>query len=117
MPDVFTPLNVMTVIDALTLCDSVAVAVTPLNVDGANARQISAVPRCTLARWTSCQVNPPPAIPVTVVAAELILSADTNASSSSSPCVVENAGLAIVVALLDRSVDVVRRWRAVPPPP
>ena len=44
VPDVSTPLNVTTVIDAATLCDSVAVTVTFERVVVENARQISAVP-------------------------------------------------------------------------
>jgi hypothetical protein len=37
-------MKLMTVIEAATLCDNVAVTVTLDSVDGAKARQISAVP-------------------------------------------------------------------------
>src|ERR671926_1912033 len=42
-PEGSAPVNVTTVIDAATLCEIVAVTVTLLSVDGAKARQISAV--------------------------------------------------------------------------
>jgi len=107
VPDVSTPLKVMTVIDAALLCDSVAVAVTLVSAAAANARQISAVPIWVLVRFTSCQVRPAPVIPVTVVLVPPLLSAETNANSSSLAAVVENDGVAIVVALVERSVEVV----------
>ena len=50
-PVVSTPAKVIMVIAALgEICENVAVAVTLDRTDGANARQISAVPFCALAR-------------------------------------------------------------------
>jgi hypothetical protein len=71
------------VIDAVTLCESVADAVALLKVEGAHARQISDVPARTLVRTTKVHVNPAPETPVTVVLGEVTLSAATNANSSS----------------------------------
>jgi hypothetical protein len=48
VPEVFTPEKLITVIDEHTLWESVAVTVTLLSVVVAKARQISAVPDCTL---------------------------------------------------------------------
>src|SRR5262249_13625757 len=67
LPVVSTFEKVTTLIDAAVDCDSVAVTVTLVRVAGANARQISVVPDCTLVRRTSVQVSPAPVIPVTVV--------------------------------------------------
>ena len=44
VPEEFTPVKLMTVIDEATLWDSVAVTVTAFNGAVANARQISDVP-------------------------------------------------------------------------
>ena len=66
VPDVSTPVKLITVIDDCTVCDSVAVTVTLLSAVGANARQISAIPDCAFALFTNTQVNPPPVTPVTV---------------------------------------------------
>jgi len=85
----------------------VAVTVTPFSTDGANARQISAVPFCTLVLSTSTQVRPPPATCVTVVFGEETPSAEINASSSSLPEVVEKAGVLTVVLAVPWSLDVV----------
>ncbi len=84
-----------------------AVTVTPFSTDGANARQISAVPFCTLVLSTSTQVRPPPATCVTVVFGEETPSAEINASSSSLPEVVEKAGVLTVVLAVPWSLDVV----------
>lgn len=50
MPDMSTPAKLTTVIDDVTLCERWAVTLIPVNGDGAKARQISAVPICTLLR-------------------------------------------------------------------
>ena len=66
----------------------------------ANARQISAVPLCTLVRVTSVQVRPAPVTLFTVVFVPVVgASAETKASSSSLAEVVENVAVAMVVAL------------------
>jgi hypothetical protein len=67
MPEASTPVKVITVIDDVTLCESVAVTFTWLKGKVAKARQISAVPACVLVLWTSVQLNPAPVTPVTVV--------------------------------------------------
>jgi hypothetical protein len=67
LPEGSIPLNDITTIDEATLCESVAVTVTLLKGDGANALQISEVPCCTFVRLTSVQVNPPPATLFTLV--------------------------------------------------
>jgi hypothetical protein len=54
--------KLITVIDAATLCDNVAVTVTLESVEEAKARQISAVPLWTLVLTTRTQVSPPPAM-------------------------------------------------------
>jgi hypothetical protein len=98
VPDGSTPVKLSTVMDEATLCDNVAVTVTPLNADGANARQISAVPNCTLVRWTSTHVRPPPVTLVTVVLGDVALSVEINARSSSFPDAVEKTGVLTVLA-------------------
>ena len=67
VPDVSTPVKLITVIDEATLWESVAVAVALFNTDGARVRQTSDVPRCTLVLRTSTQVRPPPVTLLTVV--------------------------------------------------
>src|SRR3954447_12791138 len=67
VPLVSTPLNVTMVIAAATFCESVAVAVAPVSVEGANARQISEPPRLVFVRCTSAHVSPAPLTPVTVI--------------------------------------------------
>jgi hypothetical protein len=59
----------MTVMDAATDCDKVAVTVTALKEFAENARQISASPLCVFVRITGTQVRLPPDIFVTVVLA------------------------------------------------
>jgi len=75
-----------------------------VRTEGANARQISAVPNCPLVRRTSAQVRPAPATPVTVIPADRP-SVAMKASSNSLLEPVLNAGVAIVAAEFDRSVD------------
>ena len=67
VPELSTPVKVITVMEETTLWDSVAVTATLVRGDGAKARQISAVPLWTLVLTTSAQVNPPPATLVTEV--------------------------------------------------
>src|SRR5206468_3294424 len=102
VPVASTPLKVTTVIDAAALRVRVAVAVTFVNAAGANARQISEPPRGVLVRRTRTHVNPPPPMPVTLCPDALASSMETNASTSSFPAVVENAGDAIVVPFVER---------------
>jgi hypothetical protein len=108
VPLVFTPVKLMTVIEALTFCVNVAVTVTPLRVVVANARQISAVPRWTFVLSTRAQVNPPPAMLLTeTLGPPLEASDEMNARSSSFAEAMANDGDAIVVALVPPSVDLV----------
>jgi hypothetical protein len=67
VPDVFTPLKLTTVIDDWTLSESVAPTVTLLNVEVANARHISAVPRWVLVLIARTQVKPAPVTLETLV--------------------------------------------------
>ena len=67
LPDGSTPAKLITVREETTLCDSVTVTVTLLSGAAANARQISAVPLCTLVRTTRTQVSPAPETLWTVV--------------------------------------------------
>jgi hypothetical protein len=94
---VFTPLKLITVREESTFCERVAVTVTALRVEDANADQISAVPSCVLVLLTRLQESPPPATFVTVVFVDPVLSAEMNASSSSLGEDVEKAGVATVV--------------------
>src|SRR3954470_4936780 len=64
VPDVSTLENVITVRDEITVCDSVAVAVTLVRTFGEKARQISLDPACALVRATRAQVSPAPVTPV-----------------------------------------------------
>jgi hypothetical protein len=66
-PEVSTPLKLITVSEEATLLDRVAVTVTLLKGEGANARQISDVPRCTFVLTTRAHVSPAPITWVTVV--------------------------------------------------
>jgi hypothetical protein len=67
VPEVFTPVKLITVIDEATLWDSVAVTVMLLTAEAAKARQISDVPLCPFARTAITQVRPPPLTLLTVV--------------------------------------------------
>jgi hypothetical protein len=104
VPLVSVPVKVTTVMEAGTLCDSVAFTLTLDRVAEAKARQISAVPRCVLVRQTSAQVWLAPVTPVTVMPDELA-PVDTNASSNSLVAVVENEGDVMLVLELELSVD------------
>src|SRR4051794_7959649 len=105
VPVVSAPLKATTVIDAATLWDNVAVTVTPESIEGANARQISAVPSCRFARCTLTQANPPPVTLLTFIPADFA-SVDTNANNNSPADVVVTEGDTIVVDEVD--LDVVR---------
>lgn len=74
-----------------------AVTVTPARADGANARQISAVPFCTLVLSTNIHARAPPVTCVTVVLGDVALSAEMKASSSSFADVVEKAEVLTLV--------------------
>ena len=101
-------MRVTTVIDAAMLDDSVAVTVALVSTAGAKARHTSAVPICVLVRRTSAQVSPPPAILETVVLVpEVGPSVEMKASKSSLAAAVVKAGLAMVAALVLRSVETV----------
>lgn len=67
VPDESTPVKLITVIEEITLFESVAVTVTLLSGDAANALHISAVPLWTFVRLTSTHVSPVLVIFVTVV--------------------------------------------------
>jgi hypothetical protein len=67
VPEASTPTKLITVIEEVTLCESVAVTDTLLSTDGEKARQISAVPFCVLVRTTSCHVSPAPETALTLV--------------------------------------------------
>ena len=64
---VSTPVKLYTVIEQTTACEMVAVAVTFVSVEGANAAQISESPLWVFVRLTNAQVKPPPDTPETVV--------------------------------------------------
>src|SRR5450631_617070 len=83
----------MTVIEAITDCESDAVTVTPVNCVVANARHISAVPDCAFVRCTSVHVNPPPVMPLTVVLGLEVESLATKANNSSLGALVDSDGL------------------------
>src|SRR6185312_14390749 len=101
-PLVSTPLKLITVIEAATDWDRLAVTVALATVDAAKARQISEVPICVLARLTNVQVRPPPLTLVTVIPADCA-SVATNASRSSFAEVVENAWLVMVLLVPEES--------------
>ena len=84
-----------------------AVTVTALSGDAANARHISAVPFCTLVLCTNTQVRPAPATCVTVVLGVVVLSAEMNASSNSFPVEVENADVLTVFVAVVGFLEVV----------
>src|SRR5262245_16929700 len=103
VPVVSTPVKLTTVSEAVLGRARPAVTDTLASGAAANARQISAVPRCTFVRTASCQVRPAPVTPVTVVFVPepLVLPAETKASNNSLLAVVENVVVATVVALVD----------------
>jgi hypothetical protein len=98
VPEVSTPVKLMTVNREETFCESVALTVTLVNGEGANARQISDVPCCTLVLRTSTHVNPAPVTLVTVILGEETPSVETNASSNSLPVEVEKLGVVTLLA-------------------
>ena len=95
----------MTVIDDTTLCERVAVIATLLRGAVAKARQISAVPFCTLVLTTNVHVRPAPEILATVVFVPDLKSVATKANSNSFPETVENGGDATAVLAVDRYVE------------
>lgn len=84
------PLNATTVMEAAALCPKLAVTVTLLKIAGANARQISALPRTPFARPTNCHVNPAPFTEVTVFPLAELESVEMNASNNSFAFAVDN---------------------------
>jgi len=104
-PDVSTPMKLITVIEEIALCERFAVTETLLSGDGENARQISAVPFLLLVRTASDHASPPPETFFTLSVFDVLSSASMNASSSSFPCRVENAGEVTVELALDRSLQ------------
>lgn len=106
VPEASVPVKVIAVIEAATRCDKFALTLTCESTVGANARQISAVPICALARCTNTQVRPAPVTLVTVTPAD-VASADTKASNNSLGEVVENAGEVMLVLDFDLSVETV----------
>ena len=110
VPELITPLKLITVIEETLLRAYVAVTVTFVNGAVANARQISAVPDCEFVLFTNCQVNPPPVTLFTAIFADDWLgcqSAPTNASNNSLPDVVENAAVSTVLLAEDWSFEIV----------
>jgi len=91
VPVASAPVKVTTVIEDVTPCDNVAVTLTLVSVEGAKARQISAVPNWALVRRTSVQVRPVPLTLVTVTPGE-VASLEIKARSSSFAELVENDG-------------------------
>jgi hypothetical protein len=69
VPELLTPVKVTTVIDEAAEMAKLAETETFESADGANARQISLVPRSVLILTTKTQVNPAPVTPVTVLLA------------------------------------------------
>src|SRR6266849_2318398 len=69
VPDVSTPVKLITVMEEAVTCDRVAVTETLLTGAGAKARQTSASPLCALVLATNTQVRPAPETLVTVVLA------------------------------------------------
>ena len=107
VPDVSTPVKLITVMDAATDCDSVAVTVTALKGFAENVLQISAVPFCVFVRLARTHVRLPDDIPVTVILWPVALSVEMNAKSSSFPDVVEIGDDAIVVLAFELFVETV----------
>src|SRR5205823_13415053 len=80
-------------------CDKFALTEMLVSGLAEKARQISAVPICTLVRLTSDHGRPAPFTPVTLMPAELA-PVETNANSNVFLLVVENAGEVILLLLL-----------------
>lgn len=106
VPDELTPVKVTTVIEEATVCERVALTVTLARGEGANARQISAVPNCAFVRMTKTQVRPAPVTLFTCTALPK-LSLEMNASSNSFAAVVEKALVVTTVLAAARSPDAV----------
>ncbi len=96
VPDVSAPIKLMTVIEDATLCVRVADTDTLFKGAAAKARQISAVPFCTLLLATNTHVKPQPEMLLTVMLGLEEASVEIKANNNSLPVVVENAGLVIV---------------------
>jgi hypothetical protein len=97
--------KVSTVIDAATLWDRVAVTDTFVNAPDANARQISAVPRCTLVLSTNAHVKlAPVTLLTTVFVPDAEASVAMKASSNSFPDEVENVAVVMLVDLVPLSL-------------
>jgi hypothetical protein len=104
-PEGSTPVKVSTVIDAATLWDRVAVTETFVNAPDANARQISAVPRCTLVLSTNAHVKlAPVTLLTTVFVPDAEASVAMKASSNSFPDEVENVAVVMLVDLVPLSL-------------
>jgi hypothetical protein len=101
LPVSSTSAKLTTVIEEATAWERVAVTATPVKRVAEKARQISAVPSCTLVLRTSSQLSAPPLMRVTVVFGVPTESADTNASNSCSSLFVENAAVVTVVDATD----------------
>lgn len=115
-PEGSTPVKVSTVIDAATLWDRVAVTDTFVNTPDANARQISAVPRCTLVLSTSVHVKLAPFTLLTIVFVPVAeASVAMKANSNSFPDEVENAAVAMLVDLVGLSLKANASLTRVPP--
>jgi hypothetical protein len=105
-PVVSVPVKVMMVIEAATLCDSVAFTLAFTSATPAKALQTSAVPNCALVRRTNAHVSPPPDTPLTMIPDDFA-SVEMKASNSSLADVVENEGELMLVLELERSMDFV----------
>jgi hypothetical protein len=92
VPEVSTPVKLITVRDDVLFFERVAVTETLLNAAGANARQISEVPRCTFVWTTRTQVRPAPVTLFTTMCCPPTSSVEMNASNSSLADIVENTG-------------------------
>jgi hypothetical protein len=96
----------MIVIEAATLCDSVAWTVAFTSVVPAKALQTSAVPNWALVRRTKAHVSPPPETPLTMIPDDFA-SVEMKASSSSLAEVVEKEGEVTPALEPERSTDFV----------
>ena len=70
VPEMFTAVKLMTVMDDTTDWERVAVTCALAKAFAAKARQISEVPDWALVRTTRAQVRPPPATLCTVVSGD-----------------------------------------------
>jgi hypothetical protein len=113
-PEGSAPMKVTTVMDAATFCDRLAVTVVPLSGSAEKALHISAVPICEFARWTSCQIRPPPLTDVTVAFGDPVLSVLTKANNNSFAVAVEKLRVVMDVPALDPSplatASTLRSW-------